>query len=228
MSLHTVCFVLWLEPILSKISGFEDSHEGDQWHLLLCSSKDYVSSSLVFFIKFSVWIIFLHDLLTPESHCAFPHWAGAVSAIIEFLHVKTQFLPKTSSTKPNRQVVFPLQSTFLAQGQVTLAASLCIFSTSSSSPFSSLLEPDLLLTTNEYRKKETPWRSGYKHDLSTPWGLNSTPPLCLQGRFNTSAATRKPDLPVGMEENHRPPPKMQGGTPSSHLIGWLQWWEVRI
>lgn len=116
-----------------------------------------------------------------------------VSAITDFLHVKTHFLPKTSSTKPNRQVMFPLQSTCLAQGQVILAASLCTFSTSSFS----LLEPDLLLTINEYRSKETSWCSGYKHDLFTPLGLYSTPSLHLQGRFNTNVATRKPELHGG-------------------------------
>lgn len=62
---------------------------------------------------------------------------------------RPSFGPKPSHPNPTDKVVFPLQSTFLAQSQVALAASLCVFSTfttSSSSFPSSLLEPDLLLT----------------------------------------------------------------------------------
>lgn len=77
--------------------------------------------------------------------------AGEASAITDLLHLKTRFLPKISFSELNRQTMFPLQSTFLPQDQVTLAASLCIFFTSSSS----LLEPDLVLTTDEYRSRRT-------------------------------------------------------------------------
>lgn len=137
--------MLWLEPVLSKKPSFEDSHEGDQWHLLLSSSEDYLSSPQAFLSYFQSelfsWMSFSLQKVMVLSLTELGQCLPS-----DFLHVKTQFWPKTSSTKPNRQVAFPFQSTFLAQGQVTLASSLCIFSTFASS---SLLEPDLLLTIHK-------------------------------------------------------------------------------
>lgn len=115
--------------------------------------------------------------------------------------------------------MFPLRSTFLAQDQVTLVASLCIFSTSSSS----LLEPDLLLTADECRSKIWLTASrctGYRHDMSTPLGPHSHTSSSLAGQISHhfSTDTWELELPEGREGNCKPPSKMHGGTPSSRLL----------